>query len=78
MSQIFTTVFFFLQNRNCCYPTKREEVSVPEKLVVVETLHKGKIDEVDIAKDVDAVELKLALWKENIVEYNSDSSFCEC
>lgn len=58
MSQIFTTVIFFLQNWNCCYPTKREEVSVPEKLVVVETLHKGKIDEViSIAKDVDAVEL---------------------
>lgn len=58
---------------------KCEEVFVFEKLVVVEILYKGKIDEVIfIVKDVDVVEFQFVLWKENIVEYNSDLFFCEC
>lgn len=57
---------------------KCEEVFVFEKLVVVEILYKGKIDEVIfVVKDVDIVEFQFDLWKENIVEYNIEF-FCEC
>ena len=35
--------YLSVQNWNCCHPAQCEEVSVPEKLGLVETLHKGNV-----------------------------------